>query len=87
MATTKLFRPVGQRELDLITASGFKSFPPRLPDQRLDRFLMKEYAEWIARVGNTKDERSGFIGYVLEFDVDAEYPAACVRAFPKQESL
>jgi hypothetical protein len=35
--------------------------------------LTKEYAEQIARDWNTKDERSGFIGYVLEFDVDAEY--------------
>jgi hypothetical protein len=31
--TTKLYRPVGQGELDLFAANGFKSFPPRLPDQ------------------------------------------------------
>jgi hypothetical protein len=74
MATTKLFRPIGQGELDLIIASGFKSFPPRLPDQPIFYpVLTKEYAEQIARDWNTKDERSGFIGYVLEFDVDAEY--------------
>ena len=35
--------------------------------------LNREYAEQIARDWNTKDERSGFVGYVLEFDVDAEY--------------
>lgn len=74
MATTKLFRPAGQVELDLIASSGFKSFPPRLPDQPIFYpVLTKEYAEQIARDWNTKDERSGFIGYVLEFDVDAEY--------------
>ncbi len=28
-----LFRPVGQKELDLIEASGMRAFPPRLPDQ------------------------------------------------------
>ena len=72
--TTKLFRPVGQGELDLIASSGFKSFPSRLPEQPIFYpVLTKEYAEQIARDWNTKDERSGFIGYVLEFDVDAEY--------------
>ncbi|HEY2237116.1 MAG TPA: hypothetical protein VGK01_26865 [Candidatus Angelobacter sp.] len=74
MATIKLFRPVGQEELDLIAGTGFKSFPPRLPEQPIFYpVLTKEYAEQIASDWNTKDERSGFIGYVLEFDVDAEY--------------
>lgn len=31
--TTVLYRPVGQKELDLIAASGFLGFPPRLPGQ------------------------------------------------------
>jgi hypothetical protein len=74
MRTITLFRPVGQGELDLIAHAGFKSFPPRLPEQPIFYpVLTKEYAEQIARDWNTKDERSGFIGYVLEFDVDAEY--------------
>jgi len=30
---TTLYRPVGQGELDLIRASGFREFPPRLPEQ------------------------------------------------------
>jgi hypothetical protein len=72
--TTKLYRPVGQGELDLIAASGFKSFPPRLPEQPIFYpVLTKEYAEQIARDWNTKDERSGFVGYVLEFDVKSKY--------------
>jgi hypothetical protein len=72
--TTKLYRPVGQGELDLIAISGFKSFPPRLPEQPIFYpVLTKEYAEQIARDWNTKDERSGFVGYVLEFDVESEY--------------
>jgi hypothetical protein len=74
MATTKLYRPVGQGELDLIAASEFKSFPPRLPEQPIFYpVLTKEYAEQIARDWNTKDERSGFVGYVLEFDVESKY--------------
>lgn len=74
MQTTKLFRPVGQAEFDLIAASGFTAFPPRLPEQPIFYpVLNQEYAEQIARDWNTKDERSGFTGYVLEFDVEAEY--------------
>jgi hypothetical protein len=73
--TTKLYRPVGQGELDLIAANGFKAFPPRLPDQPIFYpVLTKQYAEQIARDWNTKDERSGFAGYVLEFEVETEYP-------------
>ena len=33
MKTTTLFRPVGPKELALIEQSGWKAFPPRLPDQ------------------------------------------------------
>src|SRR6476620_5301854 len=72
--TTTLYRPVGQGELDLIAANGYKSFPPRLPDQPIFYpVLTRQYAEHIAREWNTKDERSGFVGYVLEFDVETEY--------------
>jgi hypothetical protein len=65
---------VGQKEFDLIAASGFTQFPPRLPEQPIFYpVLNREYAEQIARDWNTKDERSGFVGYVLEFDVDGGY--------------
>ncbi|HYX53956.1 MAG TPA: hypothetical protein VE783_10940 [Candidatus Limnocylindrales bacterium] len=74
MKTVTLYRPVGQKELELIAASGWKEFPPRLPDQPIFYpVLNREYAEQIARDWNTHDERSGFIGHVLGFDIDAEY--------------
>jgi hypothetical protein len=74
MPTTRLYRPVGQSELDLISASGFNAFPPRLPEQPVFYpVLTKDYAEQIARDWNTKDERSGFVGYVLQFEVETEY--------------
>jgi hypothetical protein len=74
MPTVKLFRPVGQFEFDLIAASGFKSFPPRLPEQPIFYpVLNEEYATQIARDWNSTDERSGFTGYVLEFDIDSEF--------------
>jgi hypothetical protein len=76
MSTSKLYRPVGQKELDLIAASGYTAFPPRLPDQPIFYpVLTHEYAVQIARDWNTKDERSGYVGYVLEFDVDSNYLA------------
>jgi hypothetical protein len=30
---TVLYRPVGPKELKLIVESGFRAFPPRLPEQ------------------------------------------------------
>jgi hypothetical protein len=31
--TTTLYRPVGPKELELIAASGYHEFPPRLSEQ------------------------------------------------------
>lgn len=69
-----LYRPVGQAEFDLIRASGFAKFPPRLLDQPIFYpVLSEEYAVLIARDWNTKDERSGFAGYVLRFEVKSSF--------------
>ena len=65
-----LFRPVGQSEFELIRSSGFKSFPPRLPEQPFFYPVLTEaYATRIARDWNTIDEQSGYKGYVLRFRV------------------
>lgn len=65
-----LFRPVGQKELELIRAAGFTAFPPRLPGQPIFYpVLNEEYAVEIARDWNTKDPASGFAGYVTRFQV------------------
>jgi len=70
----KLYRPVGQKELDLIVESGYKEFPPRLKWQPIFYpVLNREYAQQIASEWNTQDEFSGYIGYVLEFEVNDEY--------------
>jgi len=69
-----LYRPVGQAELDLIRGSGFARFPPRLPEQPIFYpVLTQAYATQIARDWNTKDERSGFAGYVLRFKVNSSF--------------
>ena len=66
-----LFRPTGERELALIRESGWRSFPPRLPEQPIFYpVLNEEYATQIARDWNTKD---GGVGYVVRFRVDAAF--------------
>lgn len=73
-ALTTLYRPVGRKELDLIRASGFRRFPPRLPGQPFFYpVLNQEYAVQIARDWNTKDEASGYEGYVLKFHVRTDF--------------
>ncbi len=55
-------------------ASGYREFPPRLPEQPFFYPVLNEdYATQIARDWNAKDERSGFAGYVLRFNVQNEF--------------
>jgi hypothetical protein len=71
---TTLYRPVGRAELDLIRKSQFREFPPRLTEQPFFYpVLTEEYATQIARDWNTKDERSGFAGFVLRFVVRTKF--------------
>ena len=67
----ELFRPVGQNELVLIEQSGFKAFPPRLPDQAIFYPVLNEkYAIEITSKWNTI---GGNIGYVTRFIVSDKY--------------
>ena len=69
----KLFRPVGTKELELIQESGYKEFPPRLPEQPIFYPILNvEYATEIAEKWNARynDDNKG---YVTEFDVDDEF--------------
>lgn len=71
---TVLFRPVGQKELDLIKESDYAAFPPRLPYQPIFYpVLYEEYAVQIARDWNTKDSASGYVGYVTRFYVNSQF--------------
>ena len=68
-----LYRPVGQQELELIRESGFKTFPPRLPEQPIFYpVLTRDYAEQIARQWNAR-YNSPAVGYVVRFKVKSEY--------------
>ncbi len=72
--TTTLYRPVGAKELELIAESKYLAFPPRLYFQPIFYPVMKEeYATQIARDWNTKDEASGYVGYVTRFEVNSAY--------------
>jgi len=72
----KLYRPVGPKELALIQASGFKSFPPRLPEQPIFYpVLNRGYAEQIARDWNSKDAATGGQGFVTEFTLPEAFLA------------
>ena len=76
MKTTTLYRPVGPEELELIEASGWLAFPPRLPDQPIFYPVTNEpYAIQIARDWNVPASGSG---YVTRFEVDSTY----LRKFP-----
>lgn len=71
---TILYRPVGRKELDLIRETRFRAFPPRLSSQPIFYPVLNEdYATQIAREWNTKDENSGFEGYVLRFRVRTDF--------------
>ena len=71
--TITLYRPVGQRELDLIRASGYRRFPPRLPEQPIFYPVFDEaYAVQIARDWNARRE-SDHVGYVTQFSVCADF--------------
>ena len=70
----ELFRPVGQRELELIREAECRAFPPRLEHQPIFYPVTTfDYAERIARDWNTKDAASGFVGYVTRFQVRADF--------------
>ncbi|MER5338583.1 ADP-ribosylation/crystallin J1 [Micromonospora sp. NPDC002717] len=66
--TMTLWRPTGPEEFDLVRASGWKAWPPRLPDQPIFYPVLNEqYAIMIARDWNVS--ASG-VGYVTRFAVD-----------------
>ncbi len=73
MAMTTLYRPVGEKERALIEGSGFRTFPPRLPEQPIFYPVTNEgYAIQIARDWNTKfnDQK---IGHVTRFQLPTDY--------------
>ena len=69
--TIRLWRPTGPEELALVEASGWRAWPPRLPDQPIFYpVVSRDYAVMIASDWNVK---SSGVGYVTEFEVRKEF--------------
>lgn len=69
--TTILYRPTGPEELALVEATGFRRWPPRLPEQPIFYPVTnEEYAVEIAERWNVRDSGAGF---VTRFEVDRTF--------------
>lgn len=67
-----LYRPVGIKELELIVQTGYREFPPRLPEQPIFYPVLNfAYAEQIARDWNAKS--GNYAGFVTRFEVEDVY--------------
>ena len=87
MSTITLFRPVGPKELELIAASGWHEFPPRLPEQPIFYPVLNEdYAVQIARDWNVPESGAGFVTrFCVNAEFAARYPVKTVGAAVHQE--
>lgn len=79
-ATVTLWRPVGPAELSLVRASGWRAWPPRLPEQPIFYPVLNEaYAMKIARDWNVPASGAGF---VTRFELDATF----ARRYPARQA-
>lgn len=70
----RLYRPAGLPEMEAILAAHSRAFPPRA---KSDPFFFPSptprYAEILAGDSYARNPEMGFAGFVVGFDVDAEY--------------
>ncbi|WP_203663023.1 ADP-ribosylation/crystallin J1 [Actinocatenispora rupis] len=72
-ATTTLWRPTGPADLALVRRSGWRAWPPRLPDQPIFYPVLNEaYAVRIARDWHVPRDGAG---YVTRFEVATDFLA------------
>ncbi|MEM7497586.1 MAG: ADP-ribosylation/crystallin J1 [Pseudomonadota bacterium] len=77
----ELFRPTGRAERDLVAASGWRAWPPRLPEQPIFYPVLSfDYAERIARDWNSVLAAPENEGFVMRFEIDR----ATARRYPPQ---
>ena len=65
-ATTTLYRPLGRAELDLVEASGYRRWPPRLPEQPI--FYPVTNEQYAIEVNRWNVEQYGE-GFIAKFEV------------------
>ena len=69
--TITLYHPTGPKELALVEASGYSTWPPRLPEQPIFYPVTnEEYAKEIAIQWNIKESS---VGYVTRFEVKKSF--------------
>ncbi|MEM7716059.1 MAG: hypothetical protein AAF349_21220 [Cyanobacteria bacterium P01_A01_bin.68] len=86
---------MGHKELELIKKSGYKNFPPRLPEQPIFYpVLNEEYATKIAKDWNVKASGSGFVtkfavrsDYLAKFEVKTVGSSICQEYWIPAEQL
>ena len=71
-----LFRPTGLKEIVLVRDSGWRHWPPRLPDQPIFYpVTTKSYAEKIARDWNSVLAAPDDLGCVTRFEITPQLAA------------
>lgn len=80
--TVTLYRPTGPKELELVAGSGFRRWPPRLPEQPIFYPVTNaQYAIEIARDWNVPSSGSGFVTrFQVRKDFMDRYPTHIVGA-------
>ncbi|MDJ0788435.1 MAG: hypothetical protein QNK05_16635 [Myxococcota bacterium] len=70
-ATTTLYRPTGPEELALVRETGFRRWPPRLPEQPI--FYPVTNQDYAAEIASKWNARDGKQGFVTRFEVLASF--------------
>lgn len=69
--TITCYRPTGPEELELVASTGFKAWPPRLPEQPI--FYPVTNEKDAAQIARDWYVRARGVGYVTRFDVRSEF--------------
>jgi hypothetical protein len=69
--TVTLWRPTGPAELALVEASGWRAWPPRLPDQPIFYPVLNE--DYATRIASDWNVKASGVGYVTRFEVRKAY--------------
>jgi len=80
--TVTMYRPTGPQELQLVASSGYRRWPPRLPEQPIFYPVTNEqYAIEIATRWNVKDSGVGYVTrFLVRSDFAGRYPIQKVGA-------
>jgi hypothetical protein len=69
--TVTLWRPTGPDELALVRASGWRTWPSRLPEQPIFYPVLNE--DYATRIASDWNVKANGVGYVTRFEVRKAY--------------